>query len=67
MENIGEKIIRLRFENHLTIKEAAQKLGVSPKTYSNYEKGRIKILLDKFIAICILYDVSADYLLGLKR
>lgn len=59
--------MRLRFENNLTIKEAAEKLGISPRTYSNYEQGKSKIPVKKLIEICLIYNVSADYILGLKK
>lgn len=67
MDSMSIKMMRLRFENNLTIKEAAEKLGISPRTYSNYEKGRNRILLKTFMNICMLYHVSADDLLGLKQ
>lgn len=67
MDSISIKMMRLRFENNLTIKEAAEKLGISPRTYSNYEKGRNRIPLKTFMNICMLYHVSADDLLGLKQ
>lgn len=67
MDNMCIKMMRLRFENNLTIKEAAEKLGISPRTYSNYEKGRNRIPLKTFMNICMLYHVSADDLLGLKQ
>lgn len=67
MDSMGIKMMRLRFENNLTIKEVAEKLGISPRTYSNYEKGRNHIPLKTFMDICLLYHVSADDLLGLKQ
>lgn len=67
MDSMSIKRMRLRFENNLTIKEAAEKLGISPRTYSNYEKGRNRIPLKTFMNICMLYHVSADDLLGLKQ
>ena len=59
--------MRLRFENNLTIKEAAEKLGISPRTYSNYEQCKSKISVKKLIEICLIYNVSADYILGFER
>lgn len=67
MDSMSIKMMRLRFENNSTIKEAAEKLGISPRTYSNYEKGRNRIPLKTFMNICMLYHVSADDLLGLKQ
>lgn len=67
MDSMSIKMMRLRFENNLTIKEAAEKLGVSPRTYSNYEQGKSKIPVKKSIEICLIYNVSADYILGFER
>lgn len=67
MDSMSIKRMRLRFENNLTIKEAAEKLGVSPRTYSNYEQGKSKIPVKKLIEICLIYNVSADYILGFER
>ena len=67
MDSMSIKRMRLRFENNLTIKEAAEKLGVNPRTYSNYEQGKSKIPVKKLIEICLIYNVSADYILGFER
>lgn len=67
MDSMSIKMMRLRFEINLTIKEAAEKLGVSPRTYSNYEQGKSKISVKKLIEICLLYNISADYILGFER
>ncbi len=67
MKEYCKKIKDLRVESGFTIKETAKKLGISPKTYSNYEKGISKIPIRQLISICLLYNVSADYILGLKK
>lgn len=40
---------------------------MSPRTYSNYEQGKSKIPVKKPIEICLIYNVSADYILGFER
>ena len=50
-----------------TADELAEKLGVSPRTYSNYEKGESKITIKHLIALCLFYNISADYILGLEK
>lgn len=67
MKEYCKKIKELRIKSGFTIKEAAERLGISPKTYSNYEKGISKIPIRQLISICLLYNVSADYILGIKR
>ncbi len=47
-------------------KEIAEKLGVDIRTYRKYEKGESKLPIRRLIGICLIYRVSADYILGLK-
>lgn len=67
MKEYCKKIKQLRIKNGYTIKQLAEKLGVSPRTYSNYEQGKSKIPVKKLIEICLIYNVSADYILGFER
>lgn len=67
MKECCKKIKQLRIKNGYTIKQLAEKLGVSPRTYSNYEQGKSKIPVKKLIEICLIYNVSADYILGFER
>ena len=67
MKEYCKKIKQLRIKNGYTIKELAEKLGVSPRTYSNYEKGESKIPIKHLISICLFYNISADYILGLEE
>jgi transcriptional regulator with XRE-family HTH domain len=43
-------------------KEAAERLGVTPKTLGNWENGTTFPSADKIVAICELYGVSYDNL-----
>ncbi len=45
-------------------KDIATRLGVSPQTVSKYMKKDIFPALDTFAKLCMILDVSADYLLG---
>lgn len=67
MKEYCKKIKQLRIKNGYTTKELAEKLGVSPRTYSNYEQGKSKIPVKKLIEICLIYNVSADYILGFEK
>ena len=42
----------------------AEKLGVTPQQYSQYENGVSDIPLHRFVKLIEIFDVSADYLLG---
>ena len=59
-----ERIKALRQDNDLTQKQIAQKLGIAQNTYSQYENGVNGLPIEILIALCKLYNVSADYMLG---
>ena len=50
----------------LTQAEAASKLGVSASTLSKWETGELDPSSGQIIAMCRLYKVSADALIGIK-
>lgn len=53
----------LREDNDLTQAQVAEILGTSQTMYARYERGANEMPLHHFVAICKLYNVSADYLL----
>lgn len=63
---INKKLKELRAEKGLTQKAVAEQLEISTTCYSGYEQGYREPDLKTLIKICKLFDVSADYLLGLK-
>lgn len=65
-KNIADKIRNLRLEEGLSQKEVAYLLGLSKNAFTNYESGIREPSLDTLKKICELFDVSADYLLGLE-
>lgn len=54
----------LREDNDYKQETVAKYLGVTQTYYSRYELGKVSLPLDKFIALCRFYNVSADYMLG---
>ena len=54
----------LRHDNDYTQEYVAKYLGVAQNTYSQYESDKRPIPLEYIVALCDLYEVSADYLLG---
>ena len=40
MENLGIRMMKARFKNNLTIKEAAEKLGISPPHLQQLRAGQ---------------------------
>lgn len=63
---IGEKLKELREKTGLNKKEFAQYLGLKYTTYNNYETESREPSSDFLILISEKFDVSIDYLLGLK-
>ena len=62
------KIIRELRENHdLKQKDIAKLLGTTQQVYSRYENGENEIPVRHIITLCKFYNVSAYYILGLKK
>ena len=65
------KIIQSRLresiqQSQIPQKVIAREIGVSPQTVSKYMKHDIFPALDTLAKLCVLLDVSADYILGIK-
>lgn len=54
----------LRQDKGYTQAYIAKFLGVAQNTYSQYESDKRSIQVEYIIALCDLYNVSADYFLG---
>ena len=65
--DIGEKIKDLRVENSLSQSKFGEMLHVSQDTVSLWEKGKALPNTEYVILICKTFDISADYLLGIKE
>ena len=62
----GRRIKELRLKHSLTQTALAKILNTTQKSISTYEMELLDLSTDTIIAICKYFDVSADYLLGLK-
>lgn len=60
-----ERIKELRKNVGLTQEKVCEDLGMSQRTYSDYESGRIKLPIDRLIELAMYYDVSMDYICGI--
>ena len=72
MADYMEILRELREDSDLTqAQAAAAALGTTQQVYARYEKGVNELPLRHLRALCLLYGVSADYILdlpeGLKR
>ena len=62
------KIIKdLREDSDLTQHQVAEFLGTSQTMYARYERGANELPIHHLIKLCQLYNVSSDYILGLKK
>ncbi len=61
----NEKLRELRTEKKLTQKQIAKLLGISTTCYGGYEQGYREPDFKTLVKICKLFEVSADYMLGL--
>lgn len=64
--NYIKQIRDLREDNDLTQEQVAKYLGTSQTMYARYERGANEMPIRHLIKLCELYNVSADYILGLK-
>lgn len=60
------RIRDLREDHDLTQKQLAAVLNCSQQAYSNYELGQRDIPTEILIQLSRFYQVSVDYILGLK-
>lgn len=63
---IGQRIKEIRIEKGLSQSKFGDKLCVSQDTVSLWEKGKSLPTTETVITIATQFDVSADYILGLK-
>lgn len=59
------KIKELREDNDLTQKEIAKILNCRQNTYAQYESEKRQIPISAIKKLCLFYNISADYILGL--
>lgn len=65
MKGLCEMMKDLRQDHDLTQKAVAAHLSISQQCYSGYERGRCAVPTWVVAKLAQLYQVSADYLLGL--
>ena len=66
MEILAERMKKLRISHELKQTEAAEGLGLSISAYCRYEYGEREPTASTIYKMAKLYQVSADYLLGLS-
>lgn len=63
----NEKIQFVRESKNITQKELAQHLGIKQQQYARYEKGTNVMPVTYLKEICLYLNVSADYIIGLRK
>ena len=63
MRKIGNKMLYFRKEMGLTQAEAAEKAGLSDRTYADIERGNVNMRIETFLKICDALGVTPDALL----
>jgi len=66
MVYFGDKLRALRLEKKLTQQKLAEKIGLVKGSISAYEKNTKHPSINVLIKLCAIFNVSADYLLGLS-
>lgn len=66
MDIFAIRLRELRTERKLTQKQLASLLNTTDDSVFSWEKGRSQPPLETVRKICKIFEVSADYLLGLK-
>lgn len=61
MNDIGEKIYRLREENDLSQEELAEKLNVSRPTISRWENNAVQPTMENIKSLCEIFNVTSSY------
>ena len=60
------KLKELRAEKELTQKQLADLLNTTDDSIFSWEKGRSQPSIEMIRKLCLFFDVSSDYLLGLE-
>ncbi len=61
-----ERIRALREDNDYNQTEVAKAIHVAQTTYSDYEKGKVRIPLECVIDLAKFYDVDMNYITGIS-
>lgn len=64
---IYQNLRAIRKANHITQAQLAQELGISRRTYANYERGIHAMPAEVLVRIADLFDASLDELTGREK
>lgn len=61
-----ERIRSLREDSDFNQTQVASAIHVAQTTYSDYEKGKVRIPIECLIALAKFYDVDMNYICGIS-
>lgn len=61
-----ERIKALRSDHDLNQTQVSQAIHVAQTTYSDYEKGKVRIPVECLIQLAKFYDVDMNYITGVS-
>lgn len=64
MTIFSQRIKELRIAQGLTLRDVANRMGVSLMAYAHYEYGDNQPSIETLAKLCDIFDVSSDYLIG---
>lgn len=64
--NYTKRLYDLRVDNDLRQEDIAQVLKVTSQAYGMYESGKRSLPIEHLVRLAQYYNVTADYILGLK-
>ncbi len=63
---VGKRLKEARRIAGYTQKQVAEKLLMTQQQYSRFENGIFELNYEQIIALCKMYDISADFLFDLE-
>ena len=66
-KNIGLRLRQVREDHKLSQEQLAEKMNVSQKTISSWEKDRTYPKVRELHRLCDIYDCTYDFLTGIKQ
>lgn len=67
MIKISDRLRLVRKQQGLSQVEIAEKLGITTRTYQNYEQGVTKLPAEELYKLVLLFGISADDFLGIEH
>ncbi|MBQ6707250.1 MAG: helix-turn-helix transcriptional regulator [Clostridia bacterium] len=67
MNHYQKILYELRIDGDYKQEDIAKVLQITKQAYGHYENGKRQLPIEHLIKLCEFYNVSADYLLGLRE